>query len=434
MTDIADLIFFVLALPAIAVSLYLLLFTLLSRDPTVIPRSSRRLRFDVIVPAHNEAAVIEAVVASLRKLDWPTDRFRVVVVADNCTDTTAVLARAAGAEVLERQHEILRGKGYALEFAFEASRVKNWAYAVVVVDADTVVSPNLLEACAARIESGAKAVQAHYAVLNAQASWRTRLMAIAMAAFHQVRSRARERLQLSCGIRGNGWCVTHLLLAQVPYRAFSLTEDLEYGIDLGLAGVRVHYADEAQVAAMMVSGEQASRSQRQRWEEGRFQLIRSRTLPLLKAATRSGGAVCLDLALDLLGNVGLGPVRPAQLGNDAVFPGLPAGDDRPALEPEALGSHGLPHIDIRVAQDCDVWRVAAQRARLLNQPALLGAGDEVVHEDTEAPTRRRPEVADDRSEIVDAVKHLDDHALDPQIVAPDLLDELGVVPALDEDA
>ena len=300
MTDIADLIFFVLALPAIAVSLYLLLFTLLSRDPTVIPRSSRRLRFDVIVPAHNEAAVIEAVVASLRKLDWPTDRFRVVVVADNCTDTTAVLARAAGAEVLERQHETLRGKGYALEFAFEASRVKNWAYAVVVVDADTVVSPNLLEACAARIESGAKAVQAHYAVLNAQASWRTRLMAIAMAAFHQVRSRARERLQLSCGIRGNGWCVTHLLLAQVPYRAFSLTEDLEYGIDLGLAGVRVHYADEAQVAAMMVSGEQASRSQRQRWEEGRFQLIRSRTLPLLKAATRSGGAVCLDLALDLL--------------------------------------------------------------------------------------------------------------------------------------
>ena len=300
MTDIADFIFFVLALPAIAVSLYLLLFTLLSRDPTVIPRSSRRLRFDVIVPAHNEAAVIEGVVASLRKLNWPTDRFRVLVVADNCTDATAVLARAAGAEVLERQHETLRGKGYALEFAFEASRAKNWAYAVVVVDADTVVSPNLLEACAARIENGAKAVQAHYAVLNAQASWRTRLMAIAMAAFHQVRSRARERLKLSCGIRGNGWCVTHLLLAQVPYRAFSLTEDLEYGIDLGLAGIRVHYADEAQVAAMMVSGEQASRSQRQRWEEGRFQLIRSRTLPLLTAATRSGGAVCLDLALDLL--------------------------------------------------------------------------------------------------------------------------------------
>lgn len=300
MTTLVNLILLVLAVPAIAVSLYLLLFTLLSHTPTVTPRSSRRLRFDVIVPAHNEEAVIEGVVASLRKLDWPADGFRVLVVADNCTDSTAALARAAGAEVLERNNKTLRGKGYALDFAFQASQAHGWAYAVVVVDADTKVSANLLEAFAARIEAGAKVMQSHYGVLNAQISWRTRLMAIAMASFHQVRSRARERLELSCGIRGNGWCITHLLLTQVPYLAFSLTEDLEYGIDLGLAGYRVHYVDEAYVAAMMVSGEQASRSQRQRWEEGRFQLIRTKTLPLLQAALGRGGRVCLDLALDLL--------------------------------------------------------------------------------------------------------------------------------------
>ena len=296
---VAHLILFALALPAIAVSLYLLLFTLLSGTPAVVRRSSRKLRFDVIVPAHNEAAVISGVVASLRKLDWPADGFRIVVIADNCTDATAALARAAGAEVLERNDEVLRGKGYALDFAFQASREREWAYAVVVVDADTEVAPNLLEAFAARIENGAKVVQAHYSVLNAQVSWRTRLMAIAMAAFHQVRSRARERLGLSCGIRGNGWCITHRLLQQVPYQAYSLTEDLEYGIELGLAGYRVHYADETHVAAMMVSGEEASRSQRQRWEKGRLQLIRSKTLPLLRAAL-GGGAIYLDLALDLL--------------------------------------------------------------------------------------------------------------------------------------
>lgn len=300
MTTLVNLVLLTLALPAVAVSLYLLLFTLLSHAQALAPRSSRRLRFDVIVPAHNEEAVIKDVVASLRKLDWPTENFRVVVVADNCTDSTAALARAAGAEVLERNNKTLRGKGYALDFAFQTSKAQGWAYAVVVVDADTQVSPNLLEAFAARIENGAKVMQSHYAVLNAHISWRTRLMAIAMGAFHQVRSRARERLQFSCGIRGNGWCITHLLLTQVPYLAFSLTEDLEYGIDLGLAGHRVHYVDEAYVAAMMVSGEQASRSQRQRWEEGRFQLIRSKTLPLLKAAMGRGGRVCLDLALDLL--------------------------------------------------------------------------------------------------------------------------------------
>ena len=136
-------------------------------------------------------------------------------------------------------------------------------------------------------------IQVHYGVLNAGASWRTRLMSIALGAFHRVRSRARERLGTSCGIRGNGWCITHRQLAKLPYRAYSLAEDVEYGIDLGLAGARVQYADEAEVAAMMVSGERAARTQRQRWEGGRLELIRTRALPLLRA-------VCLDLALDLL--------------------------------------------------------------------------------------------------------------------------------------
>lgn len=303
MTVVADLILFALALPAAAASLYLLLFTMLSRAPSPAARSSRRLRFDIVVPAHDEAAIIEAVVASLRKLDWPADGFRVLVVADNCTDATAALAQAAGASVLLRHDTQQRGKGHALDLAFRSSLACGWSDAVVVVDADSEVSNNLLEAFASRIENGADAIQAHYAVLNPQASWRTRLMAIAMASFHQVRSRARERLQLSCGIRGNGWCITHQLLRRVPYRAFSLAEDVEYGIDLGLAGCRVYYTDEAHVAAVMVSGEGAARTQRQRWENGRSQLIRSRILPLLKGALRSGGRsgrVCLDLAIDLL--------------------------------------------------------------------------------------------------------------------------------------
>ena len=300
MTSITNLVLFALALPATAASLYLLFFTLLSGAPATPLRSSRRLRFDLIVPAHNEAAIIENVVANLRRLDWPMDGFRVLVVADNCTDATATLARAAGALVLERQDTERRGKGYALEFAFQASQARKWADAVVVVDADTEVGANLLEAFATRIETGAKALQAHYGVLNPHASWRTRLMAIAMACFHRVRSRARERLRLSCGLRGNGWCVTHRLLRQVPYRAFSLAEDIEYGIDLGLAGHRVHYTDEAWVAATMVSGEQAARTQRQRWEDGRSQLIRARLAPLWKAALRPGGGVCMDLAFDLL--------------------------------------------------------------------------------------------------------------------------------------
>ena len=300
MSIVLTLLILALAAPAAISCAYLFAATLLSARPRDPPQSRGQLRFDVVVPAHDEASIIARTIANLRSLDWPQDRFRVLVIADNCGDATAAIARAAGALVLERRNLEHRGKGYALAFAFEASAAAGFADAVVVVDADAEASENLLEAFAARIEGGAMAVQAHYGVRNPFASWRTRLITIAKASFHIVRSRARERLGLSCGIRGNGWCVTHRLLQLVPYRAFSLTEDLEYGIDLGLAGFRVAYADEAHSDADMVSGEEIARQQRQRWEDGRFQLIRSKTMPLLRAAIRRRSKICLDLALDLL--------------------------------------------------------------------------------------------------------------------------------------
>jgi cellulose synthase/poly-beta-1,6-N-acetylglucosamine synthase-like glycosyltransferase len=280
--------------------LYLLIMTLLSGRLKFPSAPSRSLRFDLIIPAHNEMAIIERTIASLQRIGWPPDRFRVIAVADNCTDATARVAEVAGAQVLIRNDPAKRGKGYALQHAFDASRARQWADAVVVVDADAEVSPNLLEAFAARLERGVQAVQAHYGVLNPMTSWRTRLITIAHGAFHIVRSRARERLGLSCGIRGNGWCVTHELLEQVPFRAVSLTEDVEYGIAIGVAGHRVAFAEEAHADADMVSSENIARHQRQRWEEGRFQLMRSKTLGLLAAAVRRRSALCLDLGLDLL--------------------------------------------------------------------------------------------------------------------------------------
>ena len=289
-----------LALPVTAACLYLLVLTLRSSQLKTPARSSRTLRFDVIVPAHNEAALIARCLASLRQLDWPAAQFRLLVVADNCDDATAEIAAASGAQVLVRTDPSLRSKGYALRYAFDHSHEDGAADAVVVIDADTLVSSNLLEAFAARIEGGASAMQAHYGVLNPGDSWRTGLISIAHGAFHSLRSQARERMGLSCGIRGNGWCVTLQVLQDVTYRAYSVTEDLEYGIALGLAGYRVHYVGEAHANADMESGEWVARRQRQRWEDGRFALIRSEVLPLLRCAALRRSRVCLDLALDLL--------------------------------------------------------------------------------------------------------------------------------------
>ncbi|MBK7863674.1 MAG: glycosyltransferase [Archangiaceae bacterium] len=303
-----DLLLTLLALPLVASCCWLLVLTVLSWRPRLPPEAQAPPMFDIVVPAHDEAAGIASTVKSLLALDWPHDRRRVVVVADNCTDDTAQRARAAGATVLERHSATHKGKGYALQHAFERLE----GDAVVVVDADTQVSPNLLRAFAARMAKGAQAIQAYYGVDNASASWRTTLMAIAFAMFHRVRGRARENLHLSCGLKGNGMCFTRALLEKVPHHAFSVVEDLEFGIRLGLAGERVWYVDEAQVRGEMVSGEAASRSQRVRWESGRKAMVRAHLLPLLREAVKRQSPVLLDLAMDLvippLSYLGLGAV------------------------------------------------------------------------------------------------------------------------------
>jgi cellulose synthase/poly-beta-1,6-N-acetylglucosamine synthase-like glycosyltransferase len=298
--NVLDVLVALLSVIALAPAAYLFLLTLLSRRRPAPVYGEPRLKFDLVVPAHDEEVGIADTVASLLAVDWPEELRRVVVVADNCKDGTAARAAEAGATVLVRTDAERRGKGYALHYAFERSLADGFADAIVVVDADTDVSPNLLRAFAARLEAGEVALQAEYGVRNPNASWRTRLMVIAMAVFHVLRSLARERLRVSVGLRGNGMCFATRALREVPHEAFSIVEDVEYGIRLGEAGHRVAYAAEAVVRGEMVSGERASRSQRRRWEQGRAALAKRHGWRLVRRglATRSG--LLLDLGLDVL--------------------------------------------------------------------------------------------------------------------------------------
>lgn len=295
-----DLALCVALLPVAVACGYLLLLTLLSwRRAAPVPPAPTR-KFDVVIPSHNEELGIARTVANLSAVDYPASLRRILVIADNCSDATAQKAREAGATVLERHDTEKRGKGYALAHAFEFSQKDGFADAVVVVDADTVVSPNLLHAYARRLDDGAHAAQAHYGVMNPTASWRTRLMTIALGMFHKVRSSGREAMGVSCGLRGNGMCFTHAVLREVPHDAFSVVEDLEYGIRLGRKGHRVHYAWEAEVQGEMVSAEKQSRSQRQRWEGGRSQMRKLHGWPLLKDALKQRSGLLLDLSMDVL--------------------------------------------------------------------------------------------------------------------------------------
>ena len=294
------------ALPPLAAALYLALLALLAQRSAAgtsdRPTASRRgrTRFDVLVPAHDEEAGIATTVASLLALDYPRDQFRIVVIADNCADATAARARSAGALVHERSDPLRRGKGYALAFGFTAVLADGFADAIVVVDADSTVSANLLGAFDAALGAGAAALQASYRIRNPDASWRTRLLTLGFALFHDIRSLARERMSLSCGLRGNGMCFRAELLRRVPHRAFSIVEDLEYGVQLGLAGVRVAYVGDAGVYGDMPTTSGTARSQRARWERGRRAMAREYAPRLLRGSVARRDPVLLDLLFDVL--------------------------------------------------------------------------------------------------------------------------------------
>ncbi len=257
----------------------------------------------VVVPAHNEEANIASCVKSLLAAKRGGMDVDVWVVADNCTDDTAKVAKKAGAQVLERTNAVERGKGYALHFAFTRLALgapKPMPYdCVLVVDADTEVAPNFILAAAGAMRDGAEAVQVRYLVKNTEESTRTRLMGLALRAFNVVRPLGRERLGLSVGILGNGFGLRNETLRAVPYLASSVVEDLEYHLALVGAGKRVQFMDGTTVFGEMPVKGKGVETQRSRWEGGRLRMMVEKSPGLLGKVVRGKGRF-LEPLLELL--------------------------------------------------------------------------------------------------------------------------------------
>lgn len=261
----------------------------------------------VIVPAHDEELVLAGTLASLLAQDYPREHVEIVVVADNCSDRTAALARAQGVTVLERTEPTERGKGYALNFAVAHLLARPTPPdGLVIVDADTNAAPDLLTRMGTRLAScrdprGFGAWQGRYGVLNTGDGWRAALMAGAFDLVNHVKPLGREALGLSAGLKGNGMAFTRALAAELPWPGGSLTEDLDYGLELARRfDLRVVYVPEARVRAQMPANADQAASQRARWEGGRAGLIRDRALPLLEEGLRRRSRLLLDAAWDLL--------------------------------------------------------------------------------------------------------------------------------------
>ena len=265
------------------------------------PAGSARLRFVVVVPAHNEEAGIKATLASLLALDYPPDRFALLVVADNCGDRTAAVALEAGVTVWTRADRSRRGKGHALAWAFErVLRERPEVDAVAVVDADCEASPDLLSAMDLTLRRGAPAVQVDNVVSNPCDSAASALRYAAFALMNTVRPRGKSRLGLSAGLLGTGMAFTRSLLDRQPWTAFSIAEDREYHLGLVAAGERVAFACEASVRGPMPTSLVGASQQQLRWEGGAWAAAREWTPKLLKAAVRERDRVRLHAALEPL--------------------------------------------------------------------------------------------------------------------------------------
>lgn len=143
----------------------------------------------IVIPAHNEQSGIATTVRSCLDASYPSLLFGVTVIADNCTDQTAAVARDTGARVCERFDDVKKSKGYAIEFLLESLRRSgelDSLDAVVIVDADTTIDPNLLRPFDHGLRRGHDWMQAYYTVANPDQSWRTRLMTYAFSMFNGV--------------------------------------------------------------------------------------------------------------------------------------------------------------------------------------------------------------------------------------------------------
>ena len=255
------------------------------------------VRCAILVPAHDEEAGIAATLTRVRAELQPEDRL--LVVADNCSDGTATMARAAGAEVVERVDPTRRGKGFALDFGVRTLEAAP-PDVVVVIDADCLVQASATDLLIGQVLRTGRPAQAVY-LLDAPAGVgiRSQLSAFAFRFKNLVRPLGLDRLGLPPLLNGTGMAFPWEVLRQAPLASGNIVEDMQLGLDLARAGHPPKFCAEARVGGLLPSGRDAARKQRTRWEHGHLRTLLAQVPRLLLSAVRQRRLGLLGLALEL---------------------------------------------------------------------------------------------------------------------------------------
>nr|NNM91446.1 glycosyltransferase family 2 protein [Bacilli bacterium] len=257
-------------------------------------------KFAVFVAAHNEERVISPLLENLKRLDYPDHLYDIYVIADNCTDQTAEIARRHGVIAEERVSETDRGKGFAIRWMLDQLTERKANYdAVVMFDADNLVGTNFLRVMNDRLIKGKKVIQGYLDIKNPFDSWVSISMAISYWYTNRMWQLARYNLGLSCALGGTGLCIDMALLQQLGWHATGLTEDVEFGARCVSVGIFPEWAHDAKVYDEKPISIRASMRQRLRWMQGHFNCAQQYMLPLLWGSVKERSLGKLDAAIYL---------------------------------------------------------------------------------------------------------------------------------------
>lgn len=251
----------------------------------------------VLVPAHNEESVIHSTLLSIKKeLKQQHD---LVVVADNCTDKTADIARALGATVIERHNANLRGKGYALDYGLRYLESRS-PDVVVFVDADCEVSRGAIEELSVLATETQRPVQAAYLMTKPKSSSpKESVSTFAFKVKNLVRPYGLSQIKMPCLLTGTGMAFPMQAISSVDLANGSIVEDMKLGLDLSIAGYPPLFCPQANVTGILPSQKQAVKSQRTRWEHGHLQILITYVPKLLRQSLEQKRLDLFISALDL---------------------------------------------------------------------------------------------------------------------------------------
>ena len=260
--------------------------------------ASSTVRVAVLVPAHNESSNVLPTIQCLEPQLGPHDRL--LVIADNCVDDTAELARSAGAEVIERSNSELRGKGYALAFGVDHLRA-NPPDVVLVVDADCVVSEGALACIAQQCQATGKPVQMlNLMSASADAGLKIRVLEFAMLMKNLVRPLGSFRLGGACHLMGTGMALPWSLMSTAKLATGHITEDMKLGVDLAVAGYAPQFLPQVRVSSAFPLDTGVAKVQKSRWEHGHLATLTEELPALALAALKTGNPALIVMTMDLM--------------------------------------------------------------------------------------------------------------------------------------